>query len=432
MYNLFNTKNGLRVVAEKIDYVNSISVGLWIENGSRNEDPINNGISHFIEHMLFKGTENRTAKEIVECIEEVGGQINAFTGKEATCFYIKALNTYLELSLDLLSDMLFNSKFDNEDIEKEKNVIIEEINMGEDSPEDVLSDLHFEAIYGEDSLALPILGSIKTVKSFTRNQIVEYLKSHYIPENSVISICGNFDMNELEKLIEKYFGNWSCSNKIVTEYKSPLILNSHVYKKKKIEQMHVNLGIIGIETGNDDVYPLHILNSILGGGASSILFQKIREELGLCYSVYSYLSSFKKTGIITIYAGLNLGSAYEALIAIKEEINKFAMEDITDDKLYKAKEQLKGGYILGLESTSSRMFNNGKSLLFLNKLLSPEDTLKKIDDVNKERVYNVMEQTFKKGIQNSAYVGDNLNIDSLKTVVEGDIIAFKNKKSKRV
>lgn len=432
MYNLYNTENGLRIVAEKIEYVNSISVGLWVENGSRNENPTNNGISHFIEHMLFKGTENRTAKEIAECIEDVGGQINAFTGKEATCFYIKALNTYLELSLDLLSDILFNSNFKDEDIEKEKNVIIEEINMGEDSPEDVLSDLHFKAIWGESSLALPILGSIETVRSFTRNQIIEYLKSHYIPENSVISICGNFDMEELKKLIDKYFGNWSCTNKVVTEYDSPMILNNHIYKKKKIEQLHVNLGIEGIEIGDDDIYPLHILNSILGGGASSILFQKIREELGLCYSVYSYLSSFKKTGIITIYAGLNPNSAYEALTAIKEEVDRFAMQDLTDEKLYKAKEQLKGSYILGLESTSSRMFNNGKSILFMNKLLSPEDTLNKIDEVNKERIFNTMGKTFKKGIQNSAYVGDNIDIDNLKTVVEGDIIAFKNKKSKRV
>lgn len=233
MYNLFTLDNGLRVVLENIDYVKSVSVGLWIENGSRNENLKNNGISHFIEHMMFKGTENRSALQIAECIEDVGGQINAFTGKEATCYYIKILNSHIELALEVLSDMLFNSKFKEEDIEKEKGVIIEEISMTEDSPEDVLSDLHCKAIWGDDSISYPILGTVETVKSFKRKDIVDYINKYYIPENSVISICGNFDINELEKLINKYFGNWnSGENKNITVYSKPKIENNHLFKNK--------------------------------------------------------------------------------------------------------------------------------------------------------------------------------------------------------
>ena len=304
MYNLFKLDNGLRVVVENIGYVNSVSVGLWVENGSRNEDVKNSGISHFIEHMLFKGTCHRTAKEIAEEIEDVGGQINAFTGREATCFYIKALDTHLDLSLDILSDMLFNSNFSEEEIEKEKGVVCEEINMSEDSPEDVLSDLHTKAIWHKDSISLPILGTMDTVKSFNRKGILDYIESYYIPENSVISISGKFDMNNIEKLVEKYFGKWNSKNKNITKYSSPEICNNHYFRKKDIEQLHISLGIPGVGIGTDDTYTLILLSNILGGGASSRLFQKVREDLGVCYSIYSYVSALKNTGVVSIYAGL--------------------------------------------------------------------------------------------------------------------------------
>jgi len=434
MYNIFTLSNGLRVVVENIKYVNSISVGVWIENGSRNENSFNNGISHFIEHMFFKSTEKRTAKEIAEEIEDVGGQINAFTGKEATCFYIKALDSHLELSLDLLSDMLFNSKFTEEDIEKEKGVIIEEINMSEDSPEDVLSDLHCKSIWGDDPISLPILGTMDTVKSFTRKQLISYVHSHYIPENSVVSISGNFDVNTIEALIERYFGKWQgrTGEKVLTEYSSPAILTNHLYKKKSIEQLHISLGINGLEVGNRDIYPLLILNNIFGGGASSILFQKVREEYGLCYTIYSYISAFKNTGVINIYTGLNSSYTEDVITLINEELQKFIKLKISDEKLRKAKEQLKGNYILGLESTSSRMFSNGKSVLFLNKINTPEEIIKKIDEIDNNKLNLVMEETFAAGIKNSAYVGDNLDIEPIVSILEGDVIAFKNQKSKRV
>lgn len=432
MYNLFKLDNGLRVVVENIDYVNSVSVGLWVENGSRNEDRANNGISHFIEHMFFKGTKNRTALQIAECIEDVGGQINAFTGKEATCFYIKALDSYLELSLDVISDMLFNSKFLSEDIEKEKSVIVEEINMSEDSPEDVLSDLHSTAIWGEDPISLPILGTEDTVKSFTREQILKYISSYYIPENSVISIAGKFDTKNIEKLVEKYFGNWNSTNKKVTKYSNPEILNKNLFKKKSIEQLHISLGIPGIETGNEDLYSLLLLSNVFGGGASSMLFQKIREEKGLCYSIYSYISAFMNTGVVNIYTSLNPKYAADALNMIKEQINKFVQSGISDDKLVKAKEQLKGSYILGLESTSSRMFNNGKSVLFLNRIKTPTDLIEKINNIDKNKLNEVMQKTFAKGIINSSFVGENVDMDVLSNILQNETKSFKNEKSQLV
>lgn len=428
MYNLFTLKNGLRVIVENINYVNSVSVGLWVENGSRNENSENNGISHFIEHMLFKGTTNRSAKEIAECIEDVGGQINAFTGKEATCYYIKVLDSHLELALDVLSDMLFNSKFSEDDLEKEKGVIAEEINMSEDSPEDVLSDLHSLSIWGEDSISLPILGSCSTIKSFSREMIIHYISSYYIPENSVISIAGSFKGEDIEILVEKYFGNWICSQKKITNYSKPKILTKHLYRQKNIEQLHISLGIPGLETGNEDLYPLILLSNVLGGGASSILFQKIREDRGMCYSIYSYISAFNNTGIITTYAGLNPAYAVDALNLIKEEIKQFSLIGISEDKIAKAKEQLKGSYILGLESTSSRMFNNGKSVLFLNKVNSPEDIISKIDKIDKVSLNRVISETFALGIYNSAFVGNNIDVELLETIVENDIVPFSQDK----
>lgn len=431
MYNLFKLNNGLRVVWEKIDYVKSVSVGVWIENGSRNENLQNNGISHFIEHMMFKGTKNRTALQIAECIEDVGGQINAFTGKESTCYYVKILDSHIELALQVLSDMLFNSNFKEEDIQKEKGVISEEINMNEDSPEDVLSDLHSKAIWGDDSISYPILGSIENIKSFTRKDIIDYIDRYYIPENSVISICGNFDTNEIEKLINKYFGHWmGGKNKNVTIYSKPKIENNHLFRNKKIEQLHISLGFEGIELGNDDVYPLILLSNVLGGGASSILFQNIREERGLCYSIYSYMSSFNKTGVVTIYTGLNPKYIEEAIKLIQEVVTKFSKEGINKEKLTKAKEQIKGGYTLGLESTSTRMFNNGKSVLFLNKINKPEEVMKKIDNINEEKLKEVMKKTFGMGIKNSAFVGESLEIENVKNILNKDENAFKQMKSK--
>lgn len=424
MYKQYSLNNGLRVALEKIDYVQSISIGLWVKSGSRNENENNNGISHFIEHMMFKGTDNRSAKKIVKTIEDLGGQINAFTGKEATCYYIKLLYTHLDVALDILSDMLFNSKFDEEDIELEKGVILEEISMDEDSPEDVLVELHNKAVWGQDPITLPILGSREGVKSFKRNQIIEYLNNYYVPENCVISIAGNFDEN-IYKLIESYFGNWKALGGSPVKYSTPDILSNHLFKNKEIEQLHMNLGIQGVEIGNEDMPNLLLLNNILGGTTSSILFQKIREEKGRCYSIYSYANGYNNTGIINIYTGLNPKYSIEVLKLIMEEVYKFSKSYISKEQIIKGKEGLKGSYILGLEGTSSRMFSNGRSLLLLNKINKPEDIIKEIDKIDSESIHRVKKNTFKKGIINSAFVGKNIDIDIVQNIMDKSIDLFK-------
>lgn len=428
MYKTYTLKNGLRVVTEKIEHLNSVSVGIMVQNGSRNESEELNGISHFIEHMFFKGTDKRTSKRIVEDIENVGGQINAFTSKEATCYYIKALNTHLDLSLDVLSDMILNSKFDPEEIEKEKGVVIEEINMGEDSPEDVLDDVHSKASFGDNPLSYPILGTIEKVKSFTNEKIINFINEKYTPHNSVISVCGKFDDKELEGLIEKYFGPWKNDKDYKPNYGSTIIQIGSAYAKKEIEQLHISLGLEGVPYGDDNNYELVVLNNIFGAGASSILFQKVREDLGLCYSITSYLQPFQGVGTLNIYAGLNKNYAEKALEVIDRELNEFSKNGITDEQLEINKEKIKANYILGLESTSSRMFANAKSYLFRNKVKTQEEVIEKIDKIDKNNIQYILDKCFKKGVLNAAYVGQDVECDKLDSIILKNTKAYDNSK----
>lgn len=428
MYNTYTLKNGLRVVTEKIDHLNSISIGVMVQNGSRNESPEVNGISHFIEHMFFKGTDKRTSKQVMEDIENVGGQINAFTSKEATCYYIKALNTHVDLALDVLSDIMLNAKFDPEEIEKEKGVVIEEINMSEDSPEDVLDDIHSKATFGEESLGYPILGTIPLVKSFTREKILNFISEKYTPYNSVISVCGKFNDNELEGLINKYFGGWESKHEYKPEYKQTEIKVNSSYAKKEIEQLHISLGLEGLPYGDNNNYSLVILNNIFGSGASSILFQKVREELGLCYSIASYLQPFQSVGTLNIYAGLNRNYGEKALEVIDKEIALFCKNGITDIQLEINKEKIKANYILGLESTSSRMFSNAKTYLFRNRIKTQEEVIKKIDEISKDDIQYVLDRCFKKGILNSAYVGQDVEYSKLNSIILKNTEAYDNSK----
>ncbi len=426
MYNIYTLKNGLRVVTEYIDHVNSISVGVMVQNGSRNEDLELNGISHFIEHMFFKGTEKRTSKEIVQQIENVGGQINAYTSKEATCYYIKALNTHLDLSIEILADMILNSKFDDEEIEKEQGVVIEEINMSEDTPEDVLDNDSSKAIFGENPLSYPILGTIQNIKSFNSKKIKKFVKSHYAPHNSVISVCGKFDEKELMKMLEENFGSWKGEGDYKPEYKSPILLSQSKYTNKPIEQLHINLAFKGLPYAHEKSYSLVLLNNVFGGGASSILFQNVREELGLCYTIYSYGQPYLGTGINNIYTGVSKQSADKALDVINKELKKFADKGISNELLEINKEKIKASYILGLESTSSRMFSNAKSMLLQNKIKTQEEVIKRINNINSDDINYVLDTCFKPGIISSAYVGQDIEYEKLNQIIEPNIKAYDN------
>jgi len=405
MYYRRKLKNGIRVIAEKIPHFRSVSIGFWIGAGSVYEHEHENGISHFIEHMMFKGTETKNAKEIAAVMDGVGGQLNAFTSKECTCYYVKIMDEYLEKAIELLSDMLLHSTFDEKEMEKEKGVVLEEINMVEDTPEELVHDLLSKVFFDRHPLSMPILGTEQNILSFSRKDIHSFLNRFYTPDNIVISVAGNFNEEQLDELIDKYLGNWFMGFENKNHVEKPIYKKNIVIREKATEQTHVCLGIPGIPQGDDSLYPLLILNNVFGGGMSSRLFQNIREERGLAYSVYSYPSSYCSAGIFTIYAGMKPSQAEEVVKLAVEEIINIKNNGITIDEFKQSKDQLKGNYILGLESTSSRMSALGKSELLLNKVFSPSEIIAKIDKVKIDDVVQIINQVFNLDCICAAVVG---------------------------
>ena len=394
MFKKVQLSNGLRLVYEKIPYVRSVSVGIWVGTGSRNETSVNNGISHFIEHMLFKGTAKRTAKDIAECIDAIGGQINAFTGKECTCYYTKTLDTHLDIAMDVLSDMLFNSSFDSDDINVEKRVVIEEIGMYEDTPEELVHDIFSEMVWDGNPLGYPILGTEMCINKFDKDMIIKYMSEFYTPYNTVISVAGNFDEEKLIELVNNHFQDWKSEVTYKNKFSTAQYKVNKIIREKDTEQVHLCMGFEGIEHGNEKLYSLLSLNNILGGGMSSRLFQNIREKRGLVYSIYSYPSTYQGSGLFVIYAGMNPEYLQTVIDLTKTELDLIIKDSITKDELAKTKEQLKGNYILGLESTNSRMNSIGKSELMLGKINTPEEILQKIDRVNMDSVIEMIKRVF--------------------------------------
>jgi len=416
MLKKFSLKNGVRVVCEKIPYVRSVSTGIWIRTGSRNENPRNNDISHFIEHMLFKGTETRSAAGIAETIDNIGGQLNAFTGKECTCYYAKTLDEHIETALDILSDMFFNSVFAKKDIALEKKVILEEIGMYEDSPEELVHDKLSETVWGGSSIGWPILGTRKSLRNINREMIIEYMQERYTTDNMVISVAGNFDEAGLGELLEKYFGNWDAVSKPESEKPEVTFKPEVSIKEKDTEQVHLCIGFEGIRNGDENIYPLLAVNNILGGGMSSRLFQRIREKKGLVYSIYSYPTTYLDAGLFTIYAGMRPENLEEVMHLIYDEIRLLKKKGITQSELEKTREQMKGNYILGLESTSSRMNSIGKSELLLGYVYTQEEILDKIRSITMDRVMNIIDSIFdleRKGISIVGNVSGSINDSAL-------------------
>ena len=394
MYKKHVLENGLTIIGEEIPYVKSISLGVWINAGSRIEDEEISGVSHFIEHMLFKGTKNRTSKQIASEIDNLGGQINAFTSKECTCYYVKLLNSHIDIGIDVLSDMILNSKFDKEDLDKERSVIIEELKMYEDSPEDLAYDLLTENIYKDDALGMNIIGTEESLKRLNREKLLEYFNKYYVPNNSVISISGNFNFNEIINKIEEKFKNWKKRD-VDIDIKKAEFKSCFLSKNKDTEQVNLALSLEAVPLENDEeVYALAVINTVLGGSISSRLFQKIREEKGLVYSIYSSQSLYRKCGELGIFASMSNDHLKEVYESIIEEIKTMKKHYLTDIEIKESKEQLKGSYILGLESTSSRMMSIGRSLLLNNKVESTDDILKSIDNVDSKIVKIVIDKIY--------------------------------------
>ena len=394
MYKKHVLENGLTIIGEEIPYVKSISLGIWINAGSRIEDEEISGISHFIEHMLFKGTKNRTSKQIASEIDNLGGQINAFTSKECTCYYVKLLDSHIDIGIDILSDMILNSKFNEDDLDKERSVIIEELKMYEDSPEDLAYDLLTENIYKNDPLGMNIIGTEESLKKLNREKLLDYFNKYYVPNNSVIAISGNFNFNEIIHKIEEKFKGWK-KRSVNIDIKKAEFKSCFLTKNKDIEQVNLAMSLEAVPLENDEeVYALAVINTVFGGSISSRLFQKIREEKGLVYSIYSSQSLYRKCGELGIFASMSNEHLEEVYESIIEEIKIMKKDYLTEQEIKESKEQLKGSYILGLESTSSRMMSIGRSLLLNNKVESTDDILKSINNVDRETVKKVIDKIF--------------------------------------
>ncbi|CEK37276.1 M16 family metallopeptidase [Paraclostridium sordellii] len=396
MYKIHTLDNGLTIVGEEIPYLKSITLGVWVNAGSRIESEKLSGISHFIEHMLFKGTKNRTSKEIASTIDNLGGQINAFTSKECTCYYVKLLDEHIDIGLDILSDMFLNPLFDKEDIEKERQVILEELKMYEDSPEDLVYDLLMEGVYKTDALGGNIIGTKESLDNMNREIISDYFKKYYVASNSVISISGNFKFEEIVKLIEEKFKNLNKGN-VNIEITTPEFHPCFIAKNKDTEQVNLAISLKAIPLEDrEDAYALSIINNIFGGSISSRLFQNIRENKGLVYSIYSAPSLYRKSGELGIYASMSNENLKKVYNLVLEEIDNIRENHLTEEEIRESKEQLKGSYILGLESTSSRMMSIGKSMLLTKKVKDPNDIIESINNIEKARIDLIIEKVFNK------------------------------------
>jgi len=385
--------NGIKVITEEIPFLKSVSIGVWVVTGSRDEQPHENGISHFIEHLLFKGTEGRTAFDIAKEIDSVGGTLNAFTGREYTCFYAKVIDKNLPLAIDLLSDIFIHSLMDPKDVEKERMVILQEIKMVEDTPDDYIHDLFNRVCWGEHPLGFPIFGTSELVQSFSRDQIYQFFKEHFQPNRIIICAAGNLQHQEVVDWIEKTFGQISKSDKVRERIRPNSISATNIWKRE-LEQVHFCLGTKGLQYNHSLRFASYVLNTILGGGMSSRLFQEIRENRGLAYSVYSYLPTYIDTGLVVVYAGTNEGSFQEVIELVLKEFVRLKKEPFKGGELETAKEQLKGNLLLSLESSDNLMTRLAKNEIYFESYLPVEKILEGIDGVGEEMARSLASDIF--------------------------------------
>ncbi len=382
MTSITKLSNGITVVMEKMPYLKSASFGVWVRVGSANEDESNNGIAHMIEHMMFKGTKNRSAKQIADEMSRIGGNMNAFTSKECTSYYVTTLGEHLPMAIKIIADMLNNSLIDEKALKKEKSVIIEEIDMYQDSPEDLVHEILQQRIWRGHPLGYMISGKKKIVRKVSREQIIDFMNTYYKGENIVISIAGNFNENEILALVEEEFGAVKSKTTVkIMSTDKPSYHKVTIKKEKDIEQLHVNIAFNGISYLSDERFTLSIFNTVLGGSINSRLFQKIREDAGLTYAIYSYGSSYKDTGLFHIYAAMNPNQKDAVINKIYNIVKSLKKNGITEDELTMAKEQIKTELILGNEGARNRMNSNGKSMLNRGRVVSLDELTEGIDKV---------------------------------------------------
>ena len=414
-YEKITLPNGVRILYERIPYVRSVSASIWIGTGSRFEKASESGISHFIEHMVFKGTETRNASELAMLIDGAGGQTDAFTSKESTCFYGKVLDTHLDLLLDVLCDMFFNSTFREEDVESERGVILEEIGMYEDAPEDLCSERLFAGIYKGHPLSRPILGKPSTLFAMNGEIMKDYMAKHYRGGSIVIALCGSFEQHHIDYLAERFSAALPGAEKLP---KAPTYIPTVTAKRKRIEQNHLCLAFPACSFDAPNRYSVQLLNNIFGGGMSSRLFQTLREKLGLCYSVYSFTSGHCDTGILGLGTALGEETEAEAISAMVGEIKKLLDGGVSADEVQRAREQVKSGVLMSLESTSARMNRLARGELFLGEVVSSEELIERYNSITEEDILTAAREIFRPELASLSAVGRVRSVEEYRKLIE--------------
>jgi predicted Zn-dependent peptidase len=388
--------NGLRILTERMTQVRSISIGVWLTRGSRHEPAERGGIAHFVEHMLFKGTHTRTAEDIAQAIDSIGGQLDAFTAKEYASYYIKVLDEHLPLALDILSDIVRNPAFSVEDIEREKKVVLEEIKMVEDTPDDLVHELFTQGFWENHPLGRPILGTKETVESFNADLLREYFRTTYTARNLIVSAVGNLEHERVRDLVAEKFGSLAESGGPIGE-DAPRVVPKILIRNKELEQSHLCLGVGSYPQNHDDRYSSYVLNTLLGGSMSSRLFQNVREKRGLAYAVFSGLSAYRDAGSFTIYAGCSNEAVGEVVDLVVEEMRGVKGALVPEAELQRAKDHLKGSLMLSLENTASRMSHIARQEIYFDRQFGLDETLLGIERVTTADVLRVAADLFQNG-----------------------------------
>lgn len=417
MYRKDTLSNGIRVVSETLPKSRALSIGVWVKVGARHEPKELGGVSHFIEHLFFKGTQKRTAKDIATEIDSLGGEMNAFTSQETTTYYVKVLDEHLATAIDILSDILLGSKFDPAEMEKERKVILEEIKSVEDTPDDYIHELFTGTVWTDNALGRPILGTRDTIKSLKHTDILSYIDNYYSPREIVISVAGNFDHARLIELLDNAFGKLSRSG-ISKQEATPGFKRAVTVRKKQLEQVQVCLGCKGLNYTHDDRFGFMALNTILGNSMSSRLFQEVREQNALAYSIYSYVTAYRDTGLLTIYAGTDPANTLQAIQLIVKELRKLRDEGITPAEETRVKNQLKGNLVLSLESSNSHMSRIARQEIYFGKYLSFDDTIKAVDKVTAEQIRRIAQQLFTRESLSLSILGPLNKADVPEAVLE--------------
>ena len=390
--------------------VRSISIGVWLTRGSRHEAAERSGIAHFVEHMLFKGTTSRSAEDIAQAIDSIGGQLDAFTAKEYASYYIKVLDEHLPLALDVLSDIVLNPAFSPEDIEREKKVVVEEIKMVEDTPDDLVHELFTQGFWEDHPLGRPILGTRDTVESFNADLLREYFADSYTPRNLIVSAVGNLEPERVRELVEERFGSLKSSGEPFRE-QAPRVVPKILIRNKELEQSHLCVGASSYPQNHEDRYSSYVLNTLLGGSMSSRLFQNVREKRGLAYAVFSGLSAYRDAGSFTVYAGCSNKAVGEVVDLVVEELRGVTEVPVPAAELQRAKDHLKGSLMLSLENTASRMSHLARQEIYFDRQFGLDETLEGVEKVTAEDVQRVAADVFRPGSLAATVLGNVNGLD---------------------